>query len=284
MNQIDKILSKVGDLNFKRRVLKVVEYLQIDENDKVLDAGCGEGFYVMLFSELYNCFVVGVDSDEKILNQARNWLKDKPGLELKQGNINKLDFPDNYFDKIVCSEVLEHIPDDRGAVKELFRVMKPGGTLAVTVPNKNYPFMWDPLNKIREAMGLGHFNAKSEVFGGVWAYDHKRLYTVLEVEKIMVNAGFKLEKKEVLTRYGVPFYLLFLVLGKRMYTKLPVPKEVESSMEKFKWGQKVETKSIFSFAINMVFSFIKFIDRLNNREFNLGTPTMVISVKATKPR
>jgi SAM-dependent methyltransferase len=45
-----------------------------------------------------------------------------------------LPFPDDTFDRIICSEVLEHIPDDSAALRELFRILKPGGRLAATVP------------------------------------------------------------------------------------------------------------------------------------------------------
>ncbi|HEX7131528.1 MAG TPA: class I SAM-dependent methyltransferase [Iamia sp.] len=45
-----------------------------------------------------------------------------------------LPFPDGTFDRIICSEVLEHIPDDSAALRELFRILKPGGRLAATVP------------------------------------------------------------------------------------------------------------------------------------------------------
>ncbi len=50
------------------------------------------------------------------------------------GDGTRLPFPDDTFDHIICSEVMEHIPDDAAAARELARVLKPGGNLAVTVP------------------------------------------------------------------------------------------------------------------------------------------------------
>ena len=50
------------------------------------------------------------------------------------GDGTRLPFADDTFDRIICSEVMEHIPDDRAAARELARVLKPGGTIAVTVP------------------------------------------------------------------------------------------------------------------------------------------------------
>ena len=51
-----------------------------------------------------------------------------------QGDATRLPFPDAVFDRVIASEVLEHIPDDRAAFTELARVVRPGGVLAVTVP------------------------------------------------------------------------------------------------------------------------------------------------------
>jgi SAM-dependent methyltransferase len=50
------------------------------------------------------------------------------------GNALELPFPDGAFDRVIAAEVLEHIPDDRAAISELARVLRPGGTIAVTVP------------------------------------------------------------------------------------------------------------------------------------------------------
>ena len=50
------------------------------------------------------------------------------------GDALRLPFPDDAFDRVICAEVLEHVPDDRGAMDEIARVLKPGGTAAVTVP------------------------------------------------------------------------------------------------------------------------------------------------------
>lgn len=284
MEKLEKILSKVGDLNFKRRVLKIIDYLDIKDTDKVLDAGCGEGFYTMVFNRLYGCDISAVDSDVRILDKAKQWLTNGSKVNVQQGDLCNLNYPDKFFDKVVCSEVLEHIVDDKKATSELFRVMKGGAVLAVTVPNKNYPISWDPLNKIREFLGLGHFNPKSEIWGGIWAYDHKRLYTVAELTELLTSAGFLIEKTEVLTHYGLPFNHLILVLGKRFYTKMPVNEEIKKMMEKFEWeDNSTPKKSLMSRFISLVFDIFKKVDALNSKEFDLKESTMAISIKAKKP-
>lgn len=282
--KLNKILSKVGDLNFKRRINTMLEYLDIKDGDLILDMGCGEGFYSLIFDQLYDCKVIGVDYDEDgILKLAKSWLKESTKVTLEVGDICNLRFEDNYFDKIVCTEVLEHIVDDQKAVSELYRVLKPGGTLAVTVPNKNYPLAWDPLNKIREGLGLGHFDPKDGLLGGIWAYDHKRLYLPSDVQNLLETHKFKVEQLEVLTHYGLPFNHLILYVGKNFYTKLPVGEDVKSSMEKFKWDEKDKTsKSFISTLIGYGLKFFTWADSFNDRKFDLNTSTMAVAAKAKK--
>lgn len=281
--KLDKILSKVGDLNFKRRVLTMLDYMDIQDGDHILDIGCGEGFYSMIFDQLYNCKVTAVDYDNHIMSMAQDWLKDSKKVHFEIGDITKLNFPDNSFDKIVCTEVLEHINDHEKAVSELFRVLKPGGVMAITVPNKNYPFLWDPFNKIREGLGLGHFNTLDGFWGGIWAYDHKRLYLPEDLKALMEKHSFVVEDLKALTHYGVPFNHLVLYVGKNLYTRMPVPAEVKDSMEKFKWEENKSKTTLLGTLINSFFGVLKWVDSFNDRVFPLTTSTMAVSIKVRKP-
>lgn len=106
----------------------------------ILDAGCGEGRHSFALHRM-NCKVFALDRDLTSLRKAQYVLRemDKRGegkgkyLVLRGDNLS-LPFGENTFHRIVCAEVLEHIPDDRGAAMELVRVLKPGGLMAVTVP------------------------------------------------------------------------------------------------------------------------------------------------------
>ena len=281
--KLQKILSKTGDLNFKRRVITMLDYLDIQPGDNILDMGCGEGFYSMVLDNLYDCKITAVDFDPEILALAHKWLDGRSNVTLEQGDITKLRFPDNSFDKIVCTEVLEHIDDDKTAIKELYRVLKPGGVIAITVPNKNYPLLWDPLNKVRESLGLGHFSPMSGFWGGIWAKDHKRLYLPSELRGLAENAGFLTEDLRVLTHFGVPFNHLILWLGKNLYTKLPVPEDVKRAMEKFEWrGEPEKHRSLSSFILNTGFNFLKRVDSFNDKKFALTKSTMAVALKGVK--
>ncbi|GIW69587.1 MAG: hypothetical protein KatS3mg101_0334 [Patescibacteria group bacterium] len=235
----------------------MVEYLDVQPGEKILDMGCGEGFYSMIFDELYQCEIYAVDCDPKILSLARKRLEGRGQIKIEEGDITSLKFPDSYFDKIVCTEVLEHVTEDEKAIKELYRVLKPGGTIAITVPNKNYPLLWDPLNKIREKLGLGHFSPHSGFWGGIWAKDHKRLYLPQDLKKLVENANFETKDLRVLTHYGIPFNHLILYLGKTLYTRFPVPESMKVSMEKFDWEKDSGSKGLLPVLINAFFVLLK---------------------------
>jgi len=82
--------------------------------------------------------VAGVDLNWTDLHKVRGFLSMTPGQKgnwiLAHADVTDLPFADAVFDIVVCSEVLEHIPDSRLAISELIRVLKPGGDLVVTVP------------------------------------------------------------------------------------------------------------------------------------------------------
>lgn len=59
-----------------------------------------------------------------------------------------LPFGAGTFEKALCMEVLEHLDDDIEVLREIKRVLARGGTLIITVPNSQYPFLWDPINSI----------------------------------------------------------------------------------------------------------------------------------------
>ena len=117
--------------------------LALRRGDKVLDLGCGFGRHAfeaarrganVVALDAGRDEVDGVAATFAAMVEAGELLDGSLHTAAVQGDALHLPFPDATFDRVICSEVLEHIPDDVAAMAELARVLRPGGTMAVTVP------------------------------------------------------------------------------------------------------------------------------------------------------
>lgn len=155
---------------------------RVAPGDRILDMGCGAGRHAF---ELYRrgAHVVAFDQDadelagvEKMFGAMRlaGEVPADAAAETVRGDALELPFPDDHFDAIIASEVLEHIPDDMRAMRELLRVLRPGGRLAATVPS------WLP-ERVCWALSEDYHTAP----GG-----HVRIYTRAELEAKLKSTGF----------------------------------------------------------------------------------------------
>jgi SAM-dependent methyltransferase len=111
------------------RVRKVVSFLQCRRTDHVLEVGCGTG---CVLAEVPSDHRHGVDLSDGLLEKARALLG--PGVDLRKGNAEQLPFEDRRFDRVYCSEVLEHVLHPEQVVAEIARVIKPDGRVVLTIP------------------------------------------------------------------------------------------------------------------------------------------------------
>jgi SAM-dependent methyltransferase len=97
---------------------------------RVLDVGCGSNLDYDLALADRGVQIVAVDFSSSFLELAPR----HPRIELRLADATHLPFDSESFDGVICSEVAEHVPDDRAVVSEIARVLRPGGTLVFTVP------------------------------------------------------------------------------------------------------------------------------------------------------
>ncbi len=121
---------------FTRRLEVVFQMLPSLERVKILEIGCGAGLFC-LESARQATTVIGIDISLFVLDFARQ-VKDEvhsQNVSFQQGDAEQLAFRDETFDLVICSEVLEHVPDPQRALAEIRRVTKPGGTVILTTPS-----------------------------------------------------------------------------------------------------------------------------------------------------
>lgn len=142
--------------------------------DGLLNAGCGDGLFDK-FLKVKAKNVVSLDLNKgdikiaKCINPGKNVI-------YYVGSIEDIPHKSNIFDCVICIEVLEHLKKDEKAIKELARVLKKEGKLIITIPSKDFPFSYDPINYILKRFG-------KKINAGAWSWGHERLYSVEDLEK-----------------------------------------------------------------------------------------------------
>lgn len=194
------------------------------KSSKILDAGCGTGInlkYGQKFGDAY-----GLDISRDALRFSRN-----RGLSyLICGSADRLPFEDDLFDFVLALDVIEHIEEDLFAIREFNRVLKPGGSLIITVPA--FQFLWS---------------------GHDLAVHHIRRYTRPGLLNILHLGGFKIEKA---TYWN--FILFFPVATIRMLKRFQ------------RSGDEKQTDLIeLPFALNRLLSGLLHIENAITKRFDL---------------
>ncbi|HEX8780783.1 MAG TPA: class I SAM-dependent methyltransferase [Nocardioides sp.] len=179
--------------------------LGLAPGERVLDMGCGAGRHAF---EMYKrgADVIAFDQDPAELATVSEWFtameeggEVPAGAEaaIVEGDALALPFADGEFDRIVAAEVLEHVPADIQAIEELVRVLRPGGTMAVSVPR------WLP-----EVINWKLSDDYHNVPGG-----HIRIYTDKELVDKVTKAGLVLTGKDHAHGLHAPYWWIKCAVG-----------------------------------------------------------------------
>ena len=175
--------------------------LDVRPGQRLLDAGCGEGRHCFGALER-GARVVGLDLDRESLRRGSGPLRARArelggSGAMLHGDAFRLPFPDACFDRVICSEVMEHVHDFRGAARELARVTRPSGRIAVTVPTATS-------EQLYLRVGDDYFESP----GG-----HIRIFRPRELAEALGAAGFATLGVGFAHAFHTPYWVLRQVAG-----------------------------------------------------------------------
>ena len=176
--------------------------LNLKPGSTVLDAGCGSGRHLRGLAGIPGVKYFGIDRKQEDLDKAAASLKEIPGAIpdnclIANADVRNLPFAATFFDCVICSEVLEHIDEHEQALKELVRVLKPNGSLVISVP-RYFP------ERICWLLSRDYRNEE----GG-----HVRIYKKKKLPKMLNSHGFKCWKIKYKHALHVPYWWIRCMVG-----------------------------------------------------------------------
>lgn len=151
----------------------------------VLDIGCADGIFTKVVLDKSNAEkVIGIDVLKDSIDWAKmHWKKEKK-MEFMVADGHKLPFKGLPFNAVFALEVLEHVADSGRVLKEIYRVLKPGGYAIFLVPSDSFLFktLW--------------YNFWTKTRGSIWNDTHIQSYADNNLIRLAKKAGFKIEKNK----------------------------------------------------------------------------------------
>jgi len=164
-------------------VREIISHVK-DRPARILDVGCGTGANLLLLSNYGDAEGVDVSHDALAFCRERGLQK------VKHGAAEQLPYDDGTFDLVTAFDVVEHLDDDLAGLKELRRVIRPGGYALLFVPT--FMFLWGIQDDVS---------------------NHRRRYRLPELKRLLTEAGFEIERS---TYANITFFLPILLVRKLM--------------------------------------------------------------------
>lgn len=186
----------------RRIVLDGIRDKLVDKSCCYLDIGCSSGYMLEdILAVFPNANALGADYFSVGLLQCHQRL---PNVPLFQIDLVNCQFKENFFDVVTCLNVLEHIQNDVSALKHLFRIVKPGGKLIITVPmgrslydiydQVHYHVRRYQMNEIKNKINAVGFNILKTNYFGVFVYP--AFYLIKQINKWCFGHVAEDKKKE----------------------------------------------------------------------------------------
>ena len=201
-----------------RQIARInMRYLNPKKEEIILDVGCGIGHYVFELATKFDCKVYGVDIDADDIELASRMAENThtANAVFSVGDILHLEFPDEMFDKVLLSQVIERVRDDENALQELYRILKPGGYLILLT---RYVDIMQEYAK-QEFKIYKHAKKQLDVEGG----RVRNGYSFERLSEILNNAGFEIvDYKYIIKKFtkSMPWYMFLLIYPVSMLDNL----------------------------------------------------------------
>lgn len=192
-------LSRIEKLDLSQIKLKIRYLKNLEPGNKFLDVGCGLGLG-LAYAHQIGCELYATEFDKESLE----FVKNRFPVKTHHGNLSSAKFPNDFFDFVHISHVIEHLPDPRAYIREMKRILKPGGIMAIGTPD-----MSSRLYTFHRWFNFLRFRIPDVIDGleHTFIFPKKRLRSITEEEGFVVidhythNIG---EKLTHLLHYQIP--------------------------------------------------------------------------------
>ncbi|HAK78028.1 MAG TPA: hypothetical protein DCM71_14235 [Runella sp.] len=169
---------------------QVADLAQTHPFERGLSLGTGEGdFDCMLASYCRN--LIACDVNEADIQYATQLNQGIANLRYEINNAQALTYPDNHFQLIVSCEVIEHVSQPDKMVSEIYRVLAPGGYAVLTYPCREFPWSYDPVNRIWQLLRKPG-SKENLISQGAYAFGHNYLIGSADFNTWAASTGLEL--------------------------------------------------------------------------------------------
>lgn len=168
---------------------------------RLLEVGCGGGHVLQMFRELD---LTGVDVSGEMIRKAHRNLKGYR-VELLKGELETLGLPAGAYDKIICTEVLEHVVDPTSILEHIHRLLKPNGRVVITFPNDHL------INGLKRTLHRSGLTRLPPFQGMSWGGDHYHLHVWrIREMRALLSRYFSIESARFAPNRFLPIRCCFL--------------------------------------------------------------------------